>query len=56
MTIETTGHDGQRYGPHAGLCLEAQHLPDSLHHPGLAEHRPIAEAFYVQRLEVEIGR
>ena len=23
----------QRYGPYAGLCLEAQHFPDSLHHP-----------------------
>ena len=33
MTIEAPGHDGQSYGPYAGLCLEAQHFPDSLHNP-----------------------
>jgi aldose 1-epimerase len=27
------GKDGLPYGPHAGLCLEAQHLPDAPHHP-----------------------
>ena len=42
MTIGTPGHDGQSYGPYAGLCLEAQHFPDSMHQPGLAEHRPHA--------------
>ena len=33
MTIAAPGHDGQSYGPYAGFCLEAQHFPDSLHHP-----------------------
>ncbi len=56
MTIGTPGHDGASYGPFAGLCLEAQHFPDSLHHadfPGIL-HSP--EDPYFQRLEVEIGR
>ena len=33
MTVALPGHDGERYGPFAGLCFEAQHFPDSLHHP-----------------------
>ena len=33
MTIDTPGHDGRSYGRFAGLCLEAQHFPDSLHRP-----------------------
>jgi aldose 1-epimerase len=56
MTIETTGHDGQRYGPYAGLCLEAQHFPDSLHHPDWPSIVRSPEQPYLQRLEVEIGR
>jgi len=28
-----TGLDSTRYGPHAGLCLEAQHFPDSPNQP-----------------------
>jgi aldose 1-epimerase len=28
------GHQGSRYGRHAGLCLEAHHHPDALHQPG----------------------
>lgn len=28
-----TGKNGQVYGPHAGLCLETQHFPDSPNHP-----------------------
>ncbi|CAN7695690.1 galactose mutarotase [Phyllobacterium sp. LjRoot231] len=28
-----TGIGGMRYGPHAGLCLEAQHFPDSPNQP-----------------------
>jgi aldose 1-epimerase len=27
------GRGGLRYGPHAGLCLETQHFPDSPNHP-----------------------
>jgi len=28
-----TGKRGHRYGRHAGLCLEAHHLTDAVHHP-----------------------
>jgi aldose 1-epimerase len=28
------GKEGRVYGPHAGLCLEAQHYPDSPNQPG----------------------
>ena len=56
MTIGAPGLDGQRYGPYAGLCLEAQHFPDSMQPSGLAEHRRTPEEPYFQRLEVEIAR
>jgi aldose 1-epimerase len=56
MTIEVPGHDGQDYGPFAGLCLEAQHFPDSLHHPEWPGIIATPETPYFQRLVVEIGR
>lgn len=28
-----TGKGGAEYGKHSGLCLEAQHYPDCIHHP-----------------------
>ena len=28
-----SGHDGKRYAPFSGLCLEAQALPDAPHQP-----------------------
>lgn len=31
---EFTGTDGAVFGPHAGLCLETQHFPDSPNKPG----------------------
>jgi aldose 1-epimerase len=30
---DLAGRGGQSYGPHAGLCLETQHFPDSPNHP-----------------------
>ncbi len=30
---DVAGRAGQIYGPHAGLCLETQHFPDSPNHP-----------------------
>jgi aldose 1-epimerase len=30
---DVAGRSGQSYGPHAGLCLETQHFPDSPNHP-----------------------
>lgn len=56
MTIGTPGHDGRSYGPFAGLCLEAQHFPDSLHHPEWPDIIATPEAPYFQRLMVEIAR
>ncbi len=56
VTIAAPGHDGVRYGPFAGMCLEAQHFPDSLHHPDWPSIIRTPEAPYFQRLEVEIRR
>ena len=33
-TLDIPGRNGRRYGPHAGLCLETQHFPDSPNQPG----------------------
>lgn len=56
MVIDTVGHDGQSYGRYAGLCLEAQHHPDSVHHPDWPSVIRTPEHPYFQRLEVAIGR
>ncbi|MFT3973236.1 MAG: aldose epimerase family protein [Amaricoccus sp.] len=56
MTIPGTGLDGQTYGPYAGICLEAQHFPDTLHHPEWPGIIATPEAPYFQRLVVEIGQ
>ncbi len=55
MEIAVPGLDGQRYGHFAGLCLEAQHFPDSLHQPEWPSIIRTPEAPYFQRLAVEIG-
>jgi aldose 1-epimerase len=55
MVIEAPGHGGERYGRFAGLCLEAQHFPDSLHHPDWPSIIRSAEDPYFQRLAVEIA-
>ena len=55
MTIAVPGHDGQTYGPYAGLCLEAQHFPDSLHNPDWPSIISTPENPYFQRLVVEIS-
>jgi aldose 1-epimerase len=31
--LDVQGRRGQPYGPHAGICLEPQHAPDSVHQP-----------------------
>jgi len=56
MTIGVPGHDGQQYGPFAGLCLEAQHFPDSVNHPDWPSIVRTPEEPYFQRLAVEIAR
>jgi aldose 1-epimerase len=55
MEIAVPGLDGQRYGRFAGLCLEGQHFPDSLHQPEWPSIIRTPEAPYFQRLAVEIG-
>ncbi|MEM6467717.1 MAG: aldose epimerase family protein, partial [Pseudomonadota bacterium] len=55
MDIAVPGIDGARYGRFAGLCLEAQHFPDSLNQPGWPSIIARPETPYHQRLVVEIG-
>ena len=33
LAVAVKGHQGQQYNAFAGLCLEAQHFPDSVNHP-----------------------
>ncbi|MEM9049352.1 MAG: aldose epimerase family protein [Pseudomonadota bacterium] len=49
------GLDGQRYGPFAGLCLEAQGWPDAVNQPNFPSVIATPERPYAQRLEVEIA-
>lgn len=56
MTIEGTGLEGHTYGPYAGICLEAQHFPDTLHQPEWPGVIATPDSPYFQRLVVEIGR
>lgn len=55
MAIAVPGLDGQSYGPYAGLCLEAQHFPDSMNNPDWPSILHSPEDPYFQRLEVEIA-
>jgi aldose 1-epimerase len=56
VTIPAVGVIGARYGSFAGLCLEAQHFPDSLHNPDWPGIIRSPEVPYVQRLDVAITR
>lgn len=56
MVVGAPGHDGESYGPFAGLCFEAQHYPDSMHHPEWPSIIRTPEEPYFQRYVVEIGR
>ena len=56
MTIAAKGLEGETYGPFAGLCLEPQHFPDSLHQPDWPSIIRSPERPYFQRCVVEIGR
>lgn len=55
MQIAVAGHDGRSYGPFAGVCLEAQHFPNSLANPDWPSIIRTPENPYHQRLEVEIA-
>jgi aldose 1-epimerase len=54
-SVAVPGHDGRTYGPYAGLCLEAQHYPDSLNRPDWPSIIATPEAPYKQQLMVEIS-
>ncbi|CAN5784673.1 galactose mutarotase [soil metagenome] len=56
MQIAVPGHGNERYGPFCGLCLEAQHYPDSLHNPDWPSVLRSKDDPYFQRLAVEISR
>ena len=56
MTVEAAGHDGERYGPFAGLCFEAQHFPDTMNHPDWPSVVYGPDRPYFQRYMVDITR
>ncbi len=56
MTVGAPGHDGERYGPFAGLCFEAQHFPDAMNHPEWPSIVRTPETPYRQRYVVDIDR
>lgn len=55
MQIGVPGHEGETYGPFGGVCLEAQHFPDSLNRPDWPSIIATPDAPYRQRLELEIA-
>lgn len=56
MKVAAPGHEGETYGPFAGLCFEAQHYADSMHNPDWPSIIRSPEAPYYQRLAVEIAK
>jgi aldose 1-epimerase len=56
MTVAAPGHGGESYLPYAGLCFEAQHYPDTMHHPDWPSIIATPEAPYFQRYVVEIAK
>ena len=55
MEIAVPGHDGAEYGPFGGVCLEAQHFPDSLNRPDWPSIIATPERPYRQWLEMDIS-
>lgn len=55
MEIAVEGLDGQKYGPFSGLCLEAQHFPDSLNQPDWPSIIYTPTQPYYQKLVVDIA-
>ncbi|MEM8872570.1 MAG: aldose epimerase family protein [Pseudomonadota bacterium] len=55
MNVSHPGHGGQHYGPFGGICLEAQHFPDSLNQPDWPSIIATPDAPYHQVLELEIA-
>lgn len=55
FTYDCLGHDGERYGPFSGICLEAQHFPDSVNQPTFPSIIRTPETPYYQKLVVDIS-
>ena len=55
MHVPVPGIDGQTYGPFSGLCLEAQHFPDSLNQPDWPSIIHTPDHPYYQKLIVDIS-
>jgi aldose 1-epimerase len=53
--VPVPGHEGARYGAFSGLCLEAQHFPDSVNRPDWPQILVFPEEPYFQRLAVRIS-
>lgn len=53
--LDVTASNGKRYGPFSGLCLEAQHFPDSVNHPEWPSTICGPEAPYKQKLVIDIA-
>jgi len=55
MEVAVPGHEGSRYGPYSGVCLEAQHAPDSLNRPEWPSIIATPDAPYQQTLHLDIS-
>lgn len=55
MNVAHPGHQGRSYGPFGGVCLEAQHFPDSLNQPEWPSIVATPDAPYRQVLELDIA-
>lgn len=55
MDIPVRGIQGRKYGPFGGLCLEAQHFPDSVNRPEWPSIIYTPERPYHQKLVVDIA-
>ncbi len=51
VSVPRSGLDGRVYGSRAGLCLEPQRWPDSIHHPHFAGALLAPDERYVQHTE-----
>ncbi len=52
---DVAGKDGATYGQFGGLCLEAQHYPDSIHHPHFPTTVLDPHDTYTQRTSYRFG-
>lgn len=53
--VTAPGLGGRRYGPYAGLALEAQHWPDAVHHPQFPSVIATPERPYRQTTRITVA-